>query len=80
MWTLCICRQTDRRRSRSLSSTRKHGGTPGAGSLLYLAESRGVAPEFGCRGDSCGTCRTRIVEGCGVPGRAGVQGGDWRGT
>jgi ferredoxin-NADP reductase/predicted pyridoxine 5'-phosphate oxidase superfamily flavin-nucleotide-binding protein len=36
---------------------------PGSGSLLDLAESRGLSPEFGCRGGSCGTCRTRIVEG-----------------
>jgi ferredoxin len=31
--------------------------------LLELAEARGLNPEFGCRGGSCGTCRTRIVEG-----------------
>lgn len=36
---------------------------PGAGSLLDLAEARGLNPEFGCRGGSCGTCRTRIIEG-----------------
>src|SRR6202042_846179 len=36
---------------------------PQDGSLLKLAEARGLAPEFGCRGGSCGTCRTRIVEG-----------------
>ncbi|WP_109480486.1 pyridoxamine 5'-phosphate oxidase family protein [Paraburkholderia sp. C35] len=36
---------------------------PDSGSLLELAESRGLNPEFGCRGGSCGTCRTRIVEG-----------------
>jgi ferredoxin len=36
---------------------------PQDGSLLELAEARGLAPEFGCRGASCGTCRTRIVEG-----------------
>jgi ferredoxin-NADP reductase len=36
---------------------------PGAGSLLDLAESRGLAPEFSCRGGSCGTCRTKIVAG-----------------
>jgi uncharacterized protein len=37
--------------------------SPASGSLLELAEARGLAPEFGCRGGSCGTCRTRIVEG-----------------
>lgn len=36
---------------------------PESGSLLELAEARGLNPEFGCRGGSCGTCRTRIVEG-----------------
>lgn len=37
--------------------------TPAGGSLLELAESRGLAPEFSCRGGSCGTCRTAVVEG-----------------
>jgi ferredoxin len=37
--------------------------TPGSGSLLELAEARGLAPEFSCRAGSCGSCRTRIVEG-----------------
>ena len=37
--------------------------SPGDGSLLELAESRGLSPEFGCRGGSCGTCRVRIVDG-----------------
>ncbi|MBN3752190.1 2Fe-2S iron-sulfur cluster binding domain-containing protein [Paraburkholderia sp. Tr-20389] len=37
--------------------------SPDSGSLLDLAEARGLNPEFGCRGGSCGTCRTRIVEG-----------------
>jgi uncharacterized protein len=37
--------------------------TPGGGSLLELAEERGLSPAFGCRGGSCGTCRTRIVQG-----------------
>jgi hypothetical protein len=37
--------------------------TPESGSLLELAESRGLAPESSCRGGSCGTCRTHIVSG-----------------
>jgi ferredoxin-NADP reductase/predicted pyridoxine 5'-phosphate oxidase superfamily flavin-nucleotide-binding protein len=37
--------------------------TPGSGSLLELAEASGLAPEFSCRGGSCGTCRTRILAG-----------------
>ncbi|MCF7530964.1 pyridoxamine 5'-phosphate oxidase family protein [Pseudomonas petrae] len=36
---------------------------PGGGSLLELAESRGLSPDFSCRGGSCGTCRTRLVSG-----------------
>ena len=37
--------------------------SPGSGSLLDLAEAQGLAPAFGCRAGSCGTCRTRIMEG-----------------
>ncbi|WP_070886665.1 pyridoxamine 5'-phosphate oxidase family protein [Pseudomonas sp. D2-3] len=37
--------------------------TPGSGSLLELAEARGLAPEFSCREGSCGTCKTRLVKG-----------------
>lgn len=37
--------------------------TPASGSLLELAESRGLSPEFSCRGGSCGICKTRIVSG-----------------
>ena len=37
--------------------------TPDAGSLLDLAETRGLSPEFSCRKGDCGTCRTRILEG-----------------
>lgn len=36
---------------------------PGGGSLLELAESRGLSPDFSCRGGSCGTCRTKLVSG-----------------
>jgi len=36
---------------------------PGGGSLLALAESRGLNPDFSCRSGSCGTCRTRLVSG-----------------
>ncbi len=37
--------------------------SPGNGSLLDLAETRGLTPEFGCRGGSCGTCKTKILSG-----------------
>ncbi|WP_347909832.1 pyridoxamine 5'-phosphate oxidase family protein [Pseudomonas grandcourensis] len=36
---------------------------PDGGSLLELAESRGLRPEFSCRGGSCGTCSTRLISG-----------------
>lgn len=37
--------------------------TPSSGSLLELAESRGLTPEFSCRGGSCGTCKTKLLSG-----------------
>jgi uncharacterized protein len=37
--------------------------TPDSGSLLELAESQGLSPEYSCRGGTCGTCRTRLLEG-----------------
>ncbi|HET6307514.1 MAG TPA: pyridoxamine 5'-phosphate oxidase family protein [Rhodopila sp.] len=37
--------------------------TPSSGSLLELAEASGLQPEFSCRNGSCGTCRTRILDG-----------------
>ena len=37
--------------------------SPQDGSLLELAEARGLAPEYSCRGGSCGTCRTGVSEG-----------------
>ncbi|WP_347928483.1 pyridoxamine 5'-phosphate oxidase family protein [Pseudomonas helvetica] len=36
---------------------------PDGGSLLELAESQGLRPEFSCRGGSCGTCKTRLISG-----------------
>lgn len=36
---------------------------PGTGSLLELAETRGLTPEFSCRGGSCGTCKTKLLAG-----------------
>lgn len=37
--------------------------TPDAGTLLELAESAGLTPEFSCRSGVCGTCATRMT--CG---------------
>ena len=46
-----------------MDSAKEARWTPGSGSLLELAEARGLFPDFSCRGGSCGTCRTRIVKG-----------------
>ena len=45
------------------SSAKEARWTPGSGSLLELAEIRGLSPDFSCRGGSCGTCKTRLVSG-----------------
>ena len=36
---------------------------PLQGSLLDLAEAQALTPEFSCRGGSCGTCKTRVLQG-----------------
>lgn len=36
---------------------------PNSGSLLELAEIRGLAPEFSCRSGTCGSCRTHLTAG-----------------
>lgn len=36
---------------------------PGSGSLLDFAEQSGLTPEFSCRGGSCGTCKTGVIQG-----------------
>ncbi|MBK5002315.1 2Fe-2S iron-sulfur cluster binding domain-containing protein [Pseudomonas sp. S31] len=46
--------------ARSAKETR---WAPQSGTLLELAEARGLSPEFSCRGGSCGTCRTKVVSG-----------------
>lgn len=45
------------------ASAKEARWTPQNGSLLELAESRGLNPDFSCRGGSCGTCRTRRLSG-----------------
>ncbi len=37
--------------------------TPESGSLLELAESRGLSPPFSCRAGTCGSCRTPLLGG-----------------
>ncbi len=44
-------------------SSKEARWTPASGSLLALAEARGLSPEFSCRGGSCGSCRTQVLEG-----------------
>ncbi|HEY6964458.1 MAG TPA: 2Fe-2S iron-sulfur cluster-binding protein, partial [Erythrobacter sp.] len=34
-----------------------------AGSLLELAEARGLTPQFSCRSGSCGTCAVKVLAG-----------------
>ncbi len=36
---------------------------PASGTLLELAEAQDIPAEFSCRGGTCRTCRTRIVQG-----------------
>lgn len=45
------------------SSAKEARWEPGSGTLLELAEARGLSPEFSCRGGSCGTCKTRLTSG-----------------
>ncbi|MES5484989.1 pyridoxamine 5'-phosphate oxidase family protein [Bradyrhizobium sp. INPA03-11B] len=37
--------------------------TPETGTLLDLAEARGLSPVFSCREGNCGTCRTKLQAG-----------------
>ncbi|WP_420968844.1 pyridoxamine 5'-phosphate oxidase family protein [Bradyrhizobium sp. B120] len=37
--------------------------TPESGTLLELAEERGLSPAFSCREGNCGSCRTRLLAG-----------------
>ncbi|MGF6336395.1 ferredoxin-NADP reductase/predicted pyridoxine 5'-phosphate oxidase superfamily flavin-nucleotide-binding protein [Bradyrhizobium sp. i1.8.4] len=37
--------------------------TPESGTLLDLAEARGLSPAFSCREGNCGSCRTRLQAG-----------------
>ncbi|MBA4284021.1 MAG: FAD-binding oxidoreductase [Xanthomonadaceae bacterium] len=46
-----------------LDSGKQARWTPDSGSLLELAEARGVDAPFSCRVGSCGSCATRIVAG-----------------
>lgn len=45
------------------ASAKEGRWNPGDGSLLEVAEARGLSPAFGCRGGSCGECKCRVTEG-----------------
>ncbi|KAA0689147.1 FAD-binding oxidoreductase [Neorhizobium sp. P12A] len=44
-------------------SSKEARWTPESGTLLELAEARGLSPAFSCRNGSCGTCVTKILKG-----------------
>ncbi|GJD65704.1 2Fe-2S iron-sulfur cluster-binding protein [Methylobacterium frigidaeris] len=46
-----------------LDSSKEARWTPESGTLLELAEARGLSPDFSCRAGTCGTCRTRLLAG-----------------
>jgi len=46
-----------------MNSLKEARWTPESGTLLELAEARGLEPEFSCREGHCGTCRTRLLKG-----------------
>ncbi|MBK1836716.1 pyridoxamine 5'-phosphate oxidase family protein [Azospirillum sp. YIM B02556] len=46
-----------------LDSMKEDRWTPASGTLLELAEARGLTPEFSCREGTCGTCRTKLLKG-----------------
>lgn len=46
-----------------MTSLKEARWTPDVGTLLELAEVRGLSPEFSCREGHCGTCRTKLLKG-----------------
>ncbi|TCU20540.1 pyridoxamine 5'-phosphate oxidase family protein [Rhizobium sullae] len=46
-----------------MGSLKEARWTPESGTLLELAEARGLNPEFSCRQGSCGTCRAKLTTG-----------------
>ncbi|NYZ13967.1 2Fe-2S iron-sulfur cluster binding domain-containing protein [Azospirillum sp. RWY-5-1] len=46
-----------------MNSLKEARWTPGSGTLLELAEARGLEPDYSCREGTCGTCRTRLLKG-----------------
>lgn len=46
-----------------MTSLKEARWTPESGSLLELAEARGLSPEYSCREGHCGSCKTRLIKG-----------------
>lgn len=46
-----------------MASAKAARWTPASGTLLDLAEARGLSPEFSCREGTCGTCKTKLLRG-----------------
>ncbi|NYT87049.1 pyridoxamine 5'-phosphate oxidase family protein [Pollutimonas harenae] len=46
-----------------MNSLKEARWTPASGTLLELAEARGLHPEFSCREGTCGTCRSKLIKG-----------------
>lgn len=46
-----------------MASAKEARWTPASGTLLELAEARGLSPEFSCREGNCGTCKTKLLRG-----------------
>ena len=52
-----------------LNASKEARWTPDSGTLLDLAEARGLSPAFSCRSGSCGSCRTTLLAGAVTYGR-----------
>lgn len=46
-----------------IDSLKEARWTPGSGSLLDLAEARGLSPVFSCRAGHCGSCKIKLLRG-----------------
>ncbi|MCQ8228973.1 2Fe-2S iron-sulfur cluster-binding protein [Pantoea trifolii] len=46
-----------------MDSLKEARWTPDAGSLLELAEARGLSPTYSCRAGHCGSCKTKLLQG-----------------
>ena len=48
---------------RFMQSLKEARWTPESGSLLELAEARGLSPAYSCRAGHCGSCKTKLLSG-----------------